>query len=119
MRHSVQFRHHRVSDDVFTQTKGESGLGFFKLGRNNYFFESDDFTNRVRNLDADDGLPRNRCNDPDAGGPKRQGQIIGEIYDFVDFDPGGRLVFKGRYHRARCDGHNLSADTEVCQFLFK
>jgi hypothetical protein len=57
----------------------------------------------------------NRGHDPNADGTQGQGQVIGQVDDFIDFDARRRGIFEGGDHRTGCHGHHLALDAEILQ----
>lgn len=117
MRHSIEIRHHRVSDNIFSKADGEFGLGLFKCAGNRHLLESNHLSYDIRNLNADDGLAGYRCDNPDARCTEREGKIIRKVYDFIDLNPGGGFIFKCRNDGTRGYGNHTAVHSKIIQLF--
>ena len=119
VRHADQIGDHRTAYDVLPQSDGK-----FQRRLQETFVVQDvqqvhRFTGKVGDFDADGSFSRDRGNDPDAGRPERQRQVVRQIRDFVYLDTRGRFQLVHGDHGARFHLRHLSIHTEIGQFGFQ
>jgi len=69
----------RVAEDVFTQCDCKHRLFRTQRVRLEDVPQVDGLAVGIRDFDSDDGLARERGNDPNRQGAKREGEVVGEI----------------------------------------
>src|SRR5947207_12250759 len=86
-----------------------------KFSRLDQLSERDDLGVRIRDLDADGALPRNRRDDADALRAHCQREIVREIRDLPDLHASGGGNLELRHDRARRATDELALDAECAQ----
>jgi hypothetical protein len=115
VRHLRQVGADRAAGDVLAEPDGQRRPVLRRLLED--VAEVDDPAPRVRDLDADRLLARDRREDPDVGGGQRVREVVLELATFDDLDPGREPKLVARDVRAGDPPDHLGLDPEVPERL--
>ncbi|HOG07716.1 MAG TPA: hypothetical protein PK983_06450 [Syntrophales bacterium] len=119
MGHADQIRNDGLAHDIHAQGDGQATGGGPEIFMIENVPQVDLVPVRIGNLDADRRLSGDRGDDTDARRLEGEGQVVRQIGDPVNLDPGCRLQFVHGDDRSRTDLQDPRLDAEVGQLVFQ
>jgi hypothetical protein len=119
VRQTGQIDHHRVAGHVLAQVERDPHLQRLAVGLFHDLAEPDQLPLAVGDLDADGVLAGNRRDDPHAGHPQRDGQVVGQRGDFAQSQAGLQLDLELGDHRPGLDFDHVDLEAEIGERLFQ